>query len=307
MMEKQMPSETSLPASGTIKCPNEKCGADNPRGKRYCGNCGMMLDPDLGTKTSKRYCGNCGMMLDPDLGTKTSFAAKLQLFSVPVAIVGLFLVIFQLRANNRTLKSSIRAQLYQTQNAATADEAADESADKDIVLDTLWALVPHEIRRENYSTTLLRLVTKDQNALQAKSAAELYHSMFDAEIFNDPTRREQTRALRKLYAYTETNFYLVLNAFDYSRDHILTPGEWRTWKALIHHMHAHPMLLAVIWEGYQYHYFSRRQACFLKDELCSGSLDVTDAEEFTRDREFVQYFYLEMTQKDWPADTLPNY
>src|SRR4030095_3281210 len=26
----------------------EKCGADNPKGKRYCGNCGMMLDPDLG-------------------------------------------------------------------------------------------------------------------------------------------------------------------------------------------------------------------------------------------------------------------
>lgn len=34
-------SEPPLPRAGVLKCPN--CGFDNPEGKRYCADCGAMI------------------------------------------------------------------------------------------------------------------------------------------------------------------------------------------------------------------------------------------------------------------------
>ncbi len=73
-------------------------------------------------------------------------------------------------------------------------------------------------------------------------------------------------------------------------------------------MHAHPMLLTVIWQGYQNRYFSRRFARWLQTQLCPTEVpaDVSHTEAFKRDREFARFFYPEMTRPDWP-DALPDY
>jgi len=209
---------------------------------------------------------------------RISFADKLQLVGVLVLITTLLLVYFQLRENTKTNRVSIRTQLYQTE----ANMAANEAGDSDSALNTIWALVPHSIRREEYGTVLLQLVTNDKTALEARNAAELYHSMFDAAVFADESRRAATRTLRRLFLHSQTSFYHIHNAFDYKRDGILSDSEWRTWNGLIREMNAHPMLLAVIWQGYQNRYFSRKYARFLQAELCSETIPtgVADSEVY---------------------------
>jgi hypothetical protein len=80
-------------------------------------------------------------------------------------------------------------------------------------------------------------------------------------------------------------------------------------------MKAHPMLLTIIWHGYQYRYFSRKFGKFLKRELCcddKGSKDDPDLEaykrtkEFIRGKDFILLFYPDMLEEKWP-DALPDY
>jgi uncharacterized membrane protein YvbJ len=45
-----------------------KCGSDNPAGKKFCGDCGVLLTnhcPGCGAENplSKRFCGDCGTAL----------------------------------------------------------------------------------------------------------------------------------------------------------------------------------------------------------------------------------------------------
>src|SRR5436309_3118902 len=37
----------SLPNPESAKCPNPDCGSDNPPDKKFCGDCGCSLKPDL--------------------------------------------------------------------------------------------------------------------------------------------------------------------------------------------------------------------------------------------------------------------
>ena len=190
-----------------------------------------------------------------------------------------------------------------------------ESGDNDSVLSTNWALVPYSIQGKEYGAELLQLVTSYKPAIESKNAAELYHSMFDAAVFGifdtavaNDSRRNATRHLRRLFFHTQASFYHIHNAFDYNRDRILSDKEWLTWKGLIREMNAHPMLLTVIWQGYQNRYFSRNYAQFLQAELYSGTIpaDVADSEVYKRNKEFVLYFYPEMTKQGWP-DVLSEY
>jgi hypothetical protein len=96
-------------------------------------------------------------------------------------------------------------------------------------------------------------------------------------------------------------------ALDYKRDDILGSPEWKTWKGLLREAHAHPVLIATIWQGYQNRYFSRNFARFLQAELLRANPgDVVDQKTFDRDREFIRYYYPEMCEPHW-ADPLPDY
>lgn len=229
--------------------------------------------------------------------TKISFADKIQ-------SVLLIVLCFQLWENTKTNKVSIRAQLYQTE----AMMSADESGDNESALSTIWAIVPYSIRQEKYGKALLELVTKEKTVLEARNAKELYYSMFGVPALTDESHQKTTLHLRRLFLFAQTNFYHVHSAFDYNRDGILSDGEWLTWKGLLREVNAHPIILAVIWQGYQNRYFSSDFARFLQTELCSETIpaDVADSEAYKRNREFILYFYPEMAKQNWP-DALPDY
>jgi len=96
-------------------------------------------------------------------------------------------------------------------------------------------------------------------------------------------------------------------ALDYKRDKILGGPEWETWKGLLRESHAHPVLIATIWQGYQNRYFSRSFGLFLQAELLrAGPTDVRDLKTFDRDREFICYYYSAMCNAHW-AVSLPDY
>jgi len=194
--------------------------------------------------------------------------------------------------------------LYQNEAGMAADEASDEKQN----LTTIWVLVPPTVRDQEFAATLVRFVSDDPTALNAKTAGELYYSMFDAATFADPKRRAATNQLRRLFIYTQTTFYHAQVAHDYWRDGILGDQEWLTWKNYIREINAHPMLITVIWQGYRNRYFSRAFGRFLQQELCADSVPSGDAdpEAYKRGREFIRFFYADMLKKEWP-DALPDY
>lgn len=155
---------------------------------------------------------------------------------------------------------------------------------------------------------MLGLVSKDSIAANALTAEGLYRSIWDVSAFSDEGRRKETKSLRKLFLFIQSNFYHVHNAFDYRQDNVLNPEEWKTWKGLLREMHGHPMLLAVIYQGHRNRYYSSKFAEFIQKELCSEVVpaDVADREEYVQAREFIRYYYKEMFDKTWP-DALPKY
>ena len=52
-----------------------KCGAENPAGKRFCGDCGAPLANRCGqcgaeNPPEKKFCGDCGSALGKDVGAE---------------------------------------------------------------------------------------------------------------------------------------------------------------------------------------------------------------------------------------------
>jgi hypothetical protein len=58
-----------------------KCGAENPEGKRFCGDCGAQLENrchqcGIDNPLGKRFCGDCGAVLT--IGTPTPSSSTAQ-------------------------------------------------------------------------------------------------------------------------------------------------------------------------------------------------------------------------------------
>src|ERR1051326_3275023 len=58
------PQRRAVPGDGAMTCSH--CGSDNPAGKRFCGDCGSVLEnrcPHCGADNppNKRFCGDCGI------------------------------------------------------------------------------------------------------------------------------------------------------------------------------------------------------------------------------------------------------
>ncbi|MBX5321769.1 MAG: SPFH domain-containing protein [Candidatus Bathyarchaeota archaeon] len=72
LMAQQMQQAQAAQAQQLIVCPN--CGAKNPAGVKFCGQCGSSLAPPVKVKCPKcgaenpagmKFCGNCGSPLTP--------------------------------------------------------------------------------------------------------------------------------------------------------------------------------------------------------------------------------------------------
>src|SRR5919204_1097387 len=62
-----MPFRDPRPKIASVTCPS--CGAENPAGKRFCGDCGTALAvgcPACGAENppGKKFCGDCGAALE---------------------------------------------------------------------------------------------------------------------------------------------------------------------------------------------------------------------------------------------------
>ncbi len=234
------------------------------------------------------------------LWNRLTVGEKTELVGVFVAVATMIALIVQLQANNRTNQVAIRGQLYQTEFGMTAEErAADDS-----VLNTLWVVVPSSVSAEEYSRTVLSTITTDSQILDSTIARDLFEATMGLSAFS-PERTIETARVRRLYLYVQNYLYHVHNAHDYHADEVLKDGEWETWRGLIREMHAHPMLLATIWQGYQYKYFSRDFGIFLRQELC-GRPGEQVSEGIARGCKVAQRLYPEMFAAEW-LSSLPTY
>lgn len=239
--------------------------------------------------------------------TPGTFSDRVQLAGLILTVIGLIVAIFtvsgltkQLRVNDHTNRVAIRGQLYQTENALLGEEGSDNKE----TFATLWSEFPPEVQGRAYARSLLGLITADSAALTASSAEALHRAIYAPHALRDEARRTQTAELRRLFLFVVSNLYHMHNAFDYSKDGILRPGEWATWKGIIGEMNAHPVLLAVIWHGYQNRYLSRDFGDFLQEEICGRA--ARSRPTGVRNCEFARAYYPDMFEPGW-SDALPNY
>jgi hypothetical protein len=223
-------------------------------------------------------------------------AVALVVLAIP-SVVGIG---YQLNANNATNRVAVRSQLYQAENGFFEEEGSDSSA----AYASLWARVPPQTTGREYGVNLLRVITNDSTALAAGSAEALYHAAYDLSVLADSARRDATFDLRRTFMFVLTDVYHVMNAFDFHDDGVLTYAEWLTWKGIIGEMNSHPVLMAVIWHGYQNRYLSRQFADFLRDELCGRSPHGPQYQ--ARNCAFAKHYYPEMFRDGW-SSTLPHY
>lgn len=223
----------------------------------------------------------------------TMLAAVASMLVALVAVISVVGLNNQLKISTGNSRVAMRSELYQTENGFFETEGADTSA----ALSSLWARVPPQISGPDYAIGLLRLITSDSAALAAQNAEALYHAAFDISALADSNRRGATSELRRTFLQVQSMVYHVQNAFDFENDEVLTYDEWLTWKGIIGEMNAHPVLMMVIWHGYQNRYLSQEFGVFLRDELCNRS--PYGHEHSTRNCTFAKYFYPGMFEDDW--------
>lgn len=222
-------------------------------------------------------------------------------FLVVLAFPSVCSISHQLKASNATNRVAVRSQLYEAENGFFEEEGSDSSA----AFASLWARVPPQTMGGEYGVSLLRVITNDSTALAAPSAEALYHAAYDLSVLTDSTRRDATFDLRRTFMFVLTDVYHVMNAFDFYGDEVLTEAEWHTWKGIIGEMNSHPVLMAVIWHGYQNQYLSQQFADFLREEICPGRSPFGPQYQ-ARNCAFAMYYYPEMFRDGW-SSTLPHY
>lgn len=226
-----------------------------------------------------------------------SFSDLMQVLTTLLIVASLWYVSNQVKENTTTNMVAMRGQLYATENALLAAEAADD-------LSALFAVVPPNVSGRNYARALLEMTTQDARVRAATTPEALYGALMGSDVLGDPVARERTSDGRAVFLYAQSNVYHMHNAFDYWRGGVLEDAEWATWKGLIAEMNAHPILLMSIWHGHKNRYFSRAFGEYLRTEICED-------ERFgpaTRVRtcEFAKSFYPEMFSDDW-LERLPSY
>jgi len=220
-------------------------------------------------------------------------------------ICSLIFLVLQLRENTKATVAATRGQLYTTESSLAGTEKEDE--DNLSLLSSIYVAIAPTYSKEKYQSALMGLIGGTDAALGATTAKALYTQLYGYEAFRDDRDRKNAKA-RKIFLHLQDVFYHVHNAHDYWKNGILSESEWKTWKGYIREIGPHPVLLAVIWNGYQNRYFSRDYARFLQSELCPRVIpaDEIDRDTTQRNSEFVRYFYEEMTREDW-GNALPHY
>lgn len=199
-------------------------------------------------------------------------------------------------------RNGIRTQLYKSY-----EHQIDATHQWDF-LNSLYTTLPAAMSGDSFRTNLLGMLTTDQLVLRAGTAEAPYDSMFGADAFSD-ARRSGTEDVRRAYVHAQEVFYSLHVTFDYAMDGTLEVGEWNTWRETLLEMNAHPILLAVIWQGARHHYISRSFGEFLRRSLAAAEIPcyVADHRDYERDRAFIALFLPEMMDSNWPGASFPEY
>ncbi|MCK9392169.1 MAG: hypothetical protein M0Q01_11465 [Syntrophales bacterium] len=231
-------------------------------------------------------------------------ADRVQIGLMLLMVASLILVYGQLRENNKANVAATRGQLYQKEDSLSRVESEDKEQTSSII----YLQAPVKYQGKALRDAFLGLLDADDKVTNAESASALEKALFDLDQFKDPKVRKKNKKAVELFLHTGETFYHVHNSFDYMQDGILSKKEWDTWKGQIREIGANPMLLAVIYQGWKYQYFSRKYGKFIQDELCAKipPPDVFDREKYERDRNFIISFYPEMMEEKWLL-WLPDY
>lgn len=226
-----------------------------------------------------------------------------QLGFLVLTAFSLLLITAQINKNSESNLAAIRAQLYGTEKELAQEEVDDDAKGANILFST-YAIVDFPIEPDAYATLRISASANTNAAdIPIKSEA-LQKWLYGLDAPVDARRAD----LRRACLHMQNIMYHMHNAFDYHKAKILSPNEWKTWKGNIAEMGPHPLLLASIWEGYKYDYFSRDFAQYLQDELF-GVEKGASKEKIARqnfNKRVIGICYPEMTNSSWPIK-LPSY
>lgn len=219
-------------------------------------------------------------------------------------IATLIFIYFQLRESSTQNRVSIRGQLYQTELLYQQETMNDDS------LNSLWTTIPSTVTRLNFSKVLLQNISNDSLIYNAKNVEELYKLIWGTDLITKNLTHQNAKNLRKLFLYTQSIIYHLHNVYDYKKEGIIDHVEWETWKGSIREMGAHPIFLAVLYNGIKYKYFSKGFVMVVFEEICTKNpkdlITKEDYLNYNRNRDFISIFYPDFLKKDW-INTMPDY
>lgn len=200
---------------------------------------------------ANKKSGFCRFLGDPRV------RGGIEVVAILLAVVGFLLTIQSVNQNTQSMKSGIRAQLYEGDRVLNEREFQNPWLNVAYLDKAEWKKSPHQYARKRLEGEFPSLVKNAEQVtldlLDGISAGEFPEGV----AVEAP---QETERLRKLTSHMEAWLYHLEAAYDYRNEGIIAEGEWKTWKGWLKQMGPHPVLLMVIRSGIENKYICREFA-----------------------------------------------
>jgi hypothetical protein len=195
--------------------------------------------------------------------------------ALALAIGGGVLAVVSLHKNTISLRGSIRGQIYAEDRQLSKREVDDSTG----TIYSVYTDYPSKgVPTIDYVQARLKpFVPADTQGTYTRfdTAEALQTALWgDATFTVDPqASAAKLKELRRAALHIEEYFNHVAAIYDYKEDGVITPGEWRTWKAWLKDVNTHPLLMLAIYGALENGYVDRRFAVEARDAICQGDAD----------------------------------
>ena len=195
--------------------------------------------------------------------------------ALALAIGGGVLAVVSLHKNTISLRGSIRGQIYAEDRQLSKREVDDSTG----TIYSVYTDYPSKgvLTIDYVQARLKPFVPADTQGTHTRfdTAEALQTALWgDATFTVDPqASAAKLKELRRAALHIEEYFNHVAAIYDYKEDGVITPGEWRTWKAWLKDVNTHPLLMLAMYGALENGYVDRRFAVEARDAICQGDAD----------------------------------
>ena len=192
-----------------------------------------------------------------------------------LAISGGVLAVVSLHKNTISLRGSIRGQIYAGDRQLSQREYDDPTG----TICSIYTDYPSKgVSTAAYVQARLKpFVPDDTHGTHTRfDTAEA----LEAALWGDATFMLDARGsaaklkeVRRAAIHVEEYFNHLAAIYDSKADGVITPDEWKTWRAWFRDVKTHPLLMLALYRALENGYVGRHFAIEARDAMCQGDAD----------------------------------